>query len=149
MEVTVTTLEQARYASSARAEAEPTGWTGWIGFAAIMLVLAGCFQGIAGLAAIFKDEVFVVRDSGLVVSADYTTWGWVHLGIAVLLLLAGASLFSGNMYGRIVGVLVAMASAIVNLVFIAAYPVWAVLIIAVDVFVIYAIVVHGRELKAE
>jgi hypothetical protein len=143
------TLDQARYDSPVDSRPEPTGWTGWIGFAAIMLVLAGCFQAIAGLTAIFKDEVFVVRKSGLIVSVDYTAWGWVHLGIAALLILAGASLFAGNMYGRIAGVLVAMLSAIVNLVFIAAYPVWSVLIIAVDVFVIYAIVVHGRELKSE
>jgi hypothetical protein len=144
----LSTLQQTQYASS-YADTEATGWTGWVGFAAIMLVLAGFFQGIAGLVALFKDEVFVVPKSGLVVSVDYTTWGWVHLGIAALLLIAGASLFSGNMYGRIVGVLVAMLSAVVNLVFIAAYPVWSVLIIAVDIFVIYAIVVHGRELKAE
>jgi hypothetical protein len=147
MEVTVATLQQQQYASS-YTETE-AGWTGWIGFAAIMMVLAGVFQGIAGLVALFKDEVFVVRKTGLVVSVDYTTWGWIHLAIAALLLLAGTSLFAGNMYGRIVGVLVAMLSAVANLVFIAAYPVWSVLIIAVDIFVIYAIVVHGRDLKTE
>jgi hypothetical protein len=145
----LSTLQQQQYASDYANAAEEGGWTGWIGFAAIMMVLAGCFQGIAGFVALFKDEVFVVRDTGLIVSVDYTTWGWIHLGIAALLLLAGASLFAGNMYGRIVGVLVAMLSAVTNLVFIAAYPVWSVLIIAVDIFVIYAIVVHGRDLKTE
>jgi hypothetical protein len=147
LEVTLATLQQAQYASYD--DTEVTGWTGWIGFAGIMLILGGSFQAIAGLVAIFKDEAFLVGKSGLVVSIDYTAWGWIHLGIAALLLLAGASLLAGGMYGRIVGVLAAMLSAIANVVFIPAYPVWSVVVIAVDVFVIYAIVVHGRELKSE
>jgi hypothetical protein len=142
----VATLQQSQYA--AYDDTEVTGWTGWVGFAAIMLILGGSFQAIAGLAAIFKDEVFAVGKSGLLVSIDYTAWGWVHLAIAALLILAGASLFAGRMYGRIVGVLAAMLSAIANVVFIAAYPVWSTIVIAVDVFVIYAIVVHGGELKS-
>jgi len=54
---------------------------------------------------------------------------------------------AGNMVARIVGVVVAVISATLNLLFIGAYPVWSMIIIAVDVIVIYAIVVHGRELK--
>ena len=147
LEVTLATLQQTQYA--AYDETEVTGWTGWIGFAAIMLILGGSFQAIAGLAAIFKDEVFAVGKNGLLVSMDFTAWGWVHLVIAALLILAGASLFAGKMYGRIVGVLAAMLSAIANIVFISAYPVWSTIIIAVDVFVIYAIVVHGGELRSQ
>jgi hypothetical protein len=141
------TLQQTQYA--AYDDTEVTGWTGWVGFAAIMLILGGAFQAIAGLAAIFKDEVFVVGKDGLLLSMDFTAWGWVHLAIAALLILAGASLFAGRMYGRIIGVLAAMLSAIANIVFIAAYPVWSSIVIAVDVFVIYAIVVHAGELKSQ
>jgi hypothetical protein len=141
-------LEQARAASTITVDTGPSGFTGWISFAAIMLILSGAFHAIDGLTAIFRDQVFVVRPSGLVVNVNYTAWGVVHLVIGALLVLAGASLFAGKMYGRVVGVLVAMASAIVNLAFIGAQPVWSAIIIAVDVFIIFAIVVHGSELKS-
>ena len=104
---------------------------------------------IAGLTALFNDEYFIVGKQGLVVEVDYTAWGWVHLGLGALLIAAGASLFSGRMFGRILGVIVATLSAIVNIAFLAANPVWSVTMIAIDIIVIYAIVVHGREAGAQ
>ena len=80
-------------------------------------------------------------------SVDFNTWGWVHLIIGVIAVAAGAGLIAGNMVARIVGVVVALLSAIANLSFLAAYPVWSTIIIVLDVIVIYAIIVHGRELK--
>ena len=126
---------------------EPTGWVGWVAFGGYMMVIIGIFQAIAGLVALFKDEYFLVPKADLVVSVNYTAWGWVHLGIGALLVLAGVSLFSGNMYGRVIGVIAASLSAIVNVAFLAAYPIWSTIVIALDVIVIYAIVVHGRELQ--
>jgi hypothetical protein len=90
---------------------------------------------------------YLVTPSGLVLSVDYNTWGWAHLIIGVLAVATGIGLIAGNMLARVVGVILAVISAILNLVFIAAYPVWSTIVIAIDVIVIYAIVVHGRELK--
>lgn len=123
-----------------------TGWSAWAVFAAVMLGLIGSFHVIAGLTALFNDEYFVVGSSGLVVELDYTAWGWVHVGLGVLLGAGALSLLSGHMFGRVLAVIAATISAIVNLAFIAAYPVWSILMIAIDVLVIYAVVVHGREL---
>ena len=123
-----------------------TGWSGWLSFAAVMLGLLAAFHVIAGLTALFNDEYFVVGPSGLVVEMDYTAWGFIHLGIGLLLAAGAVSLMSSGMFGRVVAVMAASVSAIVNLSFIAAYPVWSALMIAVDVIVIYAVVVHGREL---
>jgi hypothetical protein len=123
-----------------------TGWAGWVTFAGVMMVILGVFHGIAGLTALFNDEYFLVGKNGLVLELDYTAWGWVHLLLGGLLVLAGVSMFSSNMYGRVVGVIVASLSAVANLTFLAAYPVWSAVMIAIDVIVIYAIVVHGREL---
>lgn len=125
-----------------------TGWVGWTTFAGVMMTILGVFHGIAGLTALFNDEYFVVGSSGLVLELDYTAWGWAHLALGALLVGAGMSLFSGHMFGRVLGVLVAAISAIVNVGFLAAYPVWSVVMIAIDVIVIYAIVVHGREAEA-
>ncbi len=123
-----------------------TGWSAWAVFGAVMLGLIGSFHLIAGLTALFNDEYFVVGSGRLVVELDYTAWGWVHVGIGALLAAGAVSLLSGHMFGRVVAVIAASISAIVNLAFIAAYPVWSVLMIAIDVVVIYAVVVHGREL---
>jgi uncharacterized membrane protein len=133
----------ARYPHST----DVTGWAGWVTFAGIMLILLGSFQTIEGLVAIFKDGYYLVGPEGLVVNVDYTTWGWTHLIIGILAILTGAGLLAGNTAARVAGVVLAALSAIVNLAFLAAYPVWSTIIIAVDVIVIYAIVVHGRELK--
>ena len=123
-----------------------TGWSGWLSFAAVMLGLLAAFHVIAGLTALFNDDYFVVGSNGLVVNIDYTAWGFIHLGIGVLLAAGAVSLMSSGMFGRVVAVIAATVSAIVNLSFIAAYPVWSAVMIAVDVIVIYAVVVHGREL---
>ena len=78
---------------------------------------------------------------------DYNTWGWIHIVIGVVGVLTGMGLLAGNMVARVVGVAVAFLSALVNLAFISAYPVWSTIMITLDVIVIYAIIVHGRELK--
>ena len=123
-----------------------TGWVGWSAFAAVMMIILGVFHVIDGLTALFNDEYFVVGKNGLVLELDYTAWGWAHLLIGALLVMAAVSLLSGRTFGMIMGVAAAVVSAIVNLGFLAAYPVWSTVMIAVDVIVIYAIVVHGREL---
>ena len=126
---------------------EPTGWTGWVAFASCMMILLGTFQAIEGLVAIFDDGYYRVTQSGLVVNVDYTVWGWVHLLLGVLVAISGIGVMVGNIAARTVGVLLAGLSAIANLLFIAAYPFWSIIVITVDVLVIYALTVHGRELK--
>lgn len=125
---------------------QETGWVGWLTFASVMMLILSAFHLIDGLVALFNDQYFAVQSSGLVVSVDYTAWGWVQLGLGVLIGAAALSLLSGHMYGRIIGIIIATISAVVNLAFLAAYPVWGVMMITMDVLVIYAIVVHGREL---
>jgi hypothetical protein len=124
-----------------------TGWVGWVVFAGLMMIMLGFFQAIEGLVAIFDDGYYLVRPDGLVVNVDYTTWGWLHLIVGVLAVAAGVGLIAGNIVARVVAVVLALLSAVLNLVFIAAYPVWSTIVIAVDVIVIYAIIVHGRELQ--
>lgn len=126
---------------------ESTAWTGWIVFAGVLLATVGSFQVIQGLVALFHNGFYLVRPSGLVVDVNYNTWGWTHLIIGAVMIVTGLGLFVGNMAARVVGVAVAVLSAIVNLGFISAYPIWSAIIIALDVVVIYAIIVHGGELR--
>jgi hypothetical protein len=127
-------------------ETSPTGWVGWIYFAGFMMILAGAFEAIAGLTAIFKNTAYYVTANHLI-ALDYTQWGWIHLGLGALLILASIALFAGKMWGRVVGVALAALSAIANFAFIDAYPWWSLAVITVDILIIYSIMVHGRELE--
>jgi hypothetical protein len=124
-----------------------TAWTGWVVFAGLMMIMVGSFQAIEGLVAIFDDGFYHVTEGGLLVNVDYTAWGWTHLLLGALLIVSGAGVLVGNVLARTVAVVVAMLSVVVNLLFIEAYPIWSILIITVDVLVIYALIVHGRELR--
>ena len=123
-----------------------SGWTGWAIFAGIVLFLIGVFQASAGLVALFNDDVFLVSTDRLAVTFDYTAWGWIHLILGSLVATAGIAIFKGQVWGRAVGVVLAGLSAFANLMFIPAFPLWSLLIIAMDVLVIYALCVHGGEL---
>ncbi len=127
---------------------EVTGWAGWVTFGGVMMILLGVFEAIQGLVALFNSDYYLVGTSGLALSFDFTAWGWLHLVIGVVSIGAGFGLLAGNMAARVIAVVFAMLSAIANVTFIAAYPFWSLSIIVVDVLVIYAIVAHGRELKA-
>lgn len=126
---------------------EQTAWVGWIAFAGFMMVLLGTFHAVQGLIALFKDEYFLVGRSGLTLSVDFTTWGWVHVVGGILIAGAGIGLFVGKTWARTVAVILALGSAVVNIGFLAAYPIWSAAMIVIDVLVIWAITVHGSELR--
>lgn len=125
----------------------PTAWVGWILFAGVMLILLGVFQAIAGLVAIFNRGYFHTTPTHLAVHLNYTAYGWVHLALAVLSILAGYGVMAAKTWARIYAIVLASLSAIYNLTEIAAYPVWSIIVIALDVLVIYAIAVHGHEVE--
>jgi hypothetical protein len=129
-------------------EPRATGWVGWVVFAGTMMLLIGFFHIIEGLVAILDPDYFLVTKGGLTVHLDYTAWGWTHLIAGVIIGCAGLGLFLGQMWARIVGVGLAGISALLNFAFIAAYPFWCLTVIALDVLVILALTVHGREIKS-
>ena len=135
--------------TTAHHAAARTGWVGWVVFGSIMMLLVGIFHAISGLVAIFRDQYFLVTNSGLIITANYTQWGWVHLILGVLVIIAGLAVMQGALWARLVGVALASISAIANLLFLGAYPLWSLLIITLDILVIYAFVVHGSELRDE
>jgi hypothetical protein len=136
-----------RYARASE-QAEVSGWAvGFTVFAATMLILAGGFQAFAGLVAIFKDSFYRVTPNYLI-NVDVTTWGWIHLILGVVVLLAGFAVLGGRTWGRVVGVTLAVLSAISNFLFIPYYPLWSLVVIALDVFVIWALTAHGRDVAS-
>ena len=125
--------------SSSASEQPVSGWAiGAIGFAASLLTLVGGFQVIAGLAAIINDDFFVVARN-YAFDLDVSAWGWVHLVMGVLLVATGFGLFARSVWAGVAAIFLAMLSALANFFFIPYYPFWSLLIIALDVWVIWAL----------
>ena len=129
-----------------RVREEPPGWAaGFIVFAAVMMMMAGVFQALQGLIAIFENE-FYVQTRNYLFKFDATAWGWIHLILGIIVALAGWGLLSGRTWARVVAITLAVLSAIANFLWLPYYPFWSLLIIALDVFVIWALAVYGGRL---
>ena len=122
---------------------QPSGWAiGGITFAATMLVVIGIFQIIAGLAAIFDDDFYVVTQN-YAFDLDVSAWGWIHLIVGILLVVTGYFLFARATWAAGVALGLAVLSAVANFFFIPYYPFWAILVIALAVWVIWALTRPG------
>ena len=124
-------------------ESEPSGWaTGGVVFAGVIMIVIGCFQAIAGLAAIIENDLFVVGKD-YIFSLDTTAWGWVHLLLGAVIVFAGFALFAGKVWAGVFAIVLATLSAIANFFYIPHYPAWSIVIIALDIWVIWALTREG------
>ena len=126
----------------------PSGWAvGGIAFAVVMMIMIGVFQVIAGLVAIFNDDFYVVTQN-YTFDLDATAYGWIHLLIGILLLLAGYGLYSGATWAAALAIVMAVLAAIENFFFIPYYPFWSILVIALCVWVIWALTRTGSTTRS-
>jgi hypothetical protein len=129
------------------AERETSGWAiGWTVYAAVMMIILGFFHGIAGLVGVLEDELYVATPNYLF-QLDATTWGWIHLIMGIIVVLAGFALFSGAVWARTIGVILAVLSVLANFAWLPWYPLWAIIMITANVFVIWALTAHGRDIE--
>ena len=128
------------------------GVSGWaiagITFAAVMLMLIGVFQAFEGLGAIIDDEFFIVGEN-YAFDLDTSAWGWIHLLIGMLVLVTGVSLWRGQTWAAVTAIVLAGLSAVANFFFIPYYPFWSLLIIAMNIWVIWAITRPGATLSSD
>lgn len=116
-------------------------------FAGVMLILGGAFEGLEAIAAIVNDKYLVVTEN-YIYSFDLTVWGWIHLLIALGLVAIGLCLFFGQGWAMIAGIVVAAISAVVNFTWLPHAPIWAIVLIAIDVLVIWALISARQQAKA-
>jgi uncharacterized membrane protein len=127
-----------------RPEARETSrWAlGGITFAATLLVVIGLFQVIAGLTAIIDDDFYVVTRN-YAFDLDVSAWGWIHLLLGILLLITGYGLYAGSTWAGVAALVLAGLSAVQNFFFIPYYPFWSIVVIALDIWVIWAVTRPG------
>jgi len=128
-------------------ESEVTGWVGWIVFAGTMMAILGVFHMFQGLIALIRHSYIAFPTSGLTIQVSYNQWGWLHLLAGALVFLAGLGLFTGKMWARTLGVVLVSVSALINFAWANIFPFWSITLLALDFFVIYAIIAHGSEMK--
>ena len=125
---------------------KPSGWAiGWTTFAALMMMLIGFWHAMAGLIAIIDDS-FYAAGREYVFRFNTTTWGWIHLIVGIIVLLAGVGLFRGAVWARTIGVIMATVSGIVGFAWLPYFPVWGVIFITGAGAVIWALTAHGRDI---
>lgn len=116
--------------------------SGWLAFAGSMLGLLGIFNIITGITALVRPEYFLVGASRLL-AFNYPVWGWIWLAFGIVQVVVGAGTVYGRGWARFIGIDLAALCAIGHLVFLTAFPLWSVLVIALSVLVIYGLVVRS------
>ena len=126
-----------------------SGWVGWGWFAAIVIIIAGVFDALYGLVAILmpQSSYFVVAEGGLFLF-DVSGWGWWHLILGEALVILALALITGATWARVVAIILVAVNALGQLALLPVQPWWSLIVLTLDILVIYALTVHGRELKS-
>lgn len=125
-----------------------TGAVGVLTFAGLLMIMVGIFHAIQGVVALFNNSFYVVGEEYLF-KVDVTAYGWIHIILGLVVAGAGFGLFRGAVWARTVAVIVASVSMVASFVSIPYYPIWSVMLIIFDVFVIWAAILHGRDIVNE
>jgi hypothetical protein len=123
-------------------------WAGWVGFAGVLMVVIGILNFFQGLIAIIRDNYYVLTPEQIIVF-DLTAWGWIMLIWGIVVALAGAALVSGRSWARWFTIVVASLNFIVQLAFVGSsqYTLWALTVLALNVLVLYALIVRWEDVK--
>jgi len=129
-------------------EKQPSYWAaGWSAFAGIMLIMLGLFHAISGLSEVIDPDAYIVSED-YVFKLSSDAWGWIHLLGGIIVFFAGFAIFRGAVWGRTVGVIIALVSGFATFAWLEYRPVSAIVIIAIDIAVIWALTAHGRDVTA-
>ena len=116
-------------------------------FAGVMLLVVGIFQFLQGLVALINGDVFLTTPN-YILQFNASAWGWIHLVFGAVVAVAGYFILTGNVVARGAGIAIAGLQAIVNFMWLPYYPLWSVIIIAIDVFVIWSLATTRLSRKA-
>ena len=135
--------------STANHSVSSSAWVGWIRFAGVILLVNGIFSVVQALVALVGPNAYYAVVEGTLFLFDTTGWGWWNLVIGIFLILTAFGLFASQTWARVIGVVLAVLSAVVQLMLVPVQPWWALIVIAIDVLILYALVAHGGERRVE
>jgi len=113
--------------------------------AGVLMMVGGALGFLNGLAVIIHKAFFVTPSSSYPYHWNITSWGWTNLALGAVVFLAGICVLTGMVWARVVGVILAVLSAVASFLFIPYYPVWSLILVAIDVYIIWALVKGGRR----
>jgi len=117
--------------------------SGWAVFAGTILLIVGIFNAIYGLVALFRPRAITVTGQGVIVW-DFSTWGWILLAIGIVQIAVSLGLFAVQGWARWMAICIAALSAISQIAFFTAYPLWSLLVILLDVLIIWQLSMHWQ-----
>jgi hypothetical protein len=135
------------YASDSQNRDVPTRAAGWVQFAGVILLVNGIFSAVQGLAAILKADTYYAVVEGDLWLFDITGWGWFNLFLGALQIATAFGLFAEAGWARVVAIVLGVISSIVQMILLPLQPWWALIVIAINITIIYALVVRGDELR--
>ncbi|MDX6744980.1 hypothetical protein [Actinocorallia sp. A-T 12471] len=115
--------------------------TGFVLFVAILMILNGVWGIIVGLAALIKQEFFVVAPN-YIYQFSLTGWGWIHLLLGILIVAVAFALIAGQSWARWPVIILALLQAIAQFFFLPYYPWWSILIIILDIIIIWSLLTY-------
>src|SRR3954470_7102676 len=123
-----------------------TTWTGWVGFASIMLTIIGAINFFEGLIAVIRDQYFVIHGDQLILF-DTTKWGWLMMIFGVLLFLVGLGLASAQGWARWTAIILVIINLLANLGWLgnSGYPLWTLTVLTPEIVVIFALTIRWGE----
>ena len=133
----------------ARSTVPSTGWTNWIAFAAVILLVNGVFSITEALVALIGPDTYYAVVDGSLLLFDVQGWGWWNLIVGILQLATALAILRGATWGRVVGVILAILSALIHMLLIPVQPWWSFIVIALDVLIICALIAHGDEFRVK
>ena len=128
---------------------EGSAWSGWVIFAAIVMFTIGAIDIIQGIAALAKDGTYLIPESGLLVTTNFTTWGWALIIWGIVMILAAGALFSGKEWGRWFAIVVVIINGIGQIAWFPAFPLWSLVAIGLEIVVLYALTAGWQAARVD
>jgi hypothetical protein len=126
--------------------ASSRAWSGWIGFAGLMMMVIGSIDFFEGLIAVIRKSYWVAGPNQIIVF-DTTTWGWITMILGILLVLVGLGLVSGAEWARWTAIVILVVNLLEQLAWLgnSSYPLWTLTVIALQIIVFFALTARWSD----